>query len=114
MHPALRLREAAEVAAVVADMDIPDSEFLDAGSISQEEFDSFSSFLGNPGRSLHDSTSTIPEPQHSNPLQQEHQDHSNEANQQNVFQFQNSTNSQTSQYNLFQHPPTDSSQDFPF
>ena len=104
--------EAAEVAAVVADMDIPDSEFLNAGSISQEEFDSFSSFLGNPGRSLHESTSRIPEPQHNNPLQQEH--HSNDANQQNVFQFQNSANPENSQFNLFQNPPTDSSQDFPF
>jgi hypothetical protein len=95
-------------------MDIPDSEFLNAGSISQEEFDSFSSFLGNPGRSLHDSTSRIAPPQHSNPLQQEQQNNSNDANQENVFQFQNSTNPQNSQFNLFQHPPTDSSQDFPF
>lgn len=106
--------EAAEVAAAVADMDIPDSEFLNAGSITQEEFDSFSNFLGSAGRSLQASTSNTTLHHTNNPLQQPHQDHSGEVNPQNAFAFHNPSNSQSSQFSLFQHPSTDSSQDFQF
>ena len=95
-------------------MDIPDSEFLDAGSISQEEFDSFSNFLGNPGRSLQASTSAMSQSQHSNPLQQGPTEHSNDSNQHNVFPFANPNDPHSSQFDLFQHQPADSSQDFPF
>ena len=102
--------EAAEVAAAVADMDIPDSEFLNAGSITQEEFDSFSSFLGSAGRSLQPTTSNTT-PHHNNPLQPQ-QNLSSEVNQQNTFPFHNPP--ENSQFGLFQHPSTDSSHDFEF
>ena len=106
--------EAAEVAAAVADMDIPDSDFLNAGSITQEEFDSFSNFLGNAGRSLQAPTSnpTL----HDNISLQTQQDTSSEGvNQSNVFPFHHPSTSQSSQFDLYQHQPsTDSSQDFQF
>ena len=35
------------MAAAVADMDIPDADFLNSGTISQEEFDSLTDLLGN-------------------------------------------------------------------
>ena len=103
--------EAAEVAAAVADMDIPDSDFLDAGSISQEEFDTFSSLLGGTT-----SSSSIQPPSANmsttHPLQQQQQA-STENNQQDVFSFQ-PNNPQNSQFDLFQHSNADDSDDFPF
>ena len=108
--------EAAEVAAAVADMDIPDSEFLNAGSISQEEFDSFSSFLGNPGRQLQATAASNIGTNQGNSLELGNpQDDLNAVIQQNDFPFNaQPPNPQNSEFNLFQHPPTDSSQDFPF
>ena len=108
--------EAAQVAAAVADMDIPDSEFLNAGTISQEEFDSLSNFLGNTGRSLHSSTNPTT-PHFNNPLQQQQQGQPSEENQQQqqdtFHPFQNPSHSQNPQFDLFQHP-SNPSQDFQF
>lgn len=108
--------EAAEVAAAVADMDIPDSDFLDAGSISQEEFDTFSSLLGETtsGGSIPSTSANIDH--HNHPLHQPHQQHhpsSSGTNQENVFPFQQ-TNPQPPQFDLFQHPTGDDSDEFPF
>ena len=116
--------EAAEVAAAVADMDIPDSEFLNAGSISQEEFDSFSNLLGNPGPSSFQTPGTnMTTPENNILAQQHHQSnqimhhHPPDAVQNNdVFSFQNHPvqNPQESQFNLFQSSSNDSSSEFPF
>ena len=116
--------EAAEVAAAVADMDIPDSEFLNAGSISQEEFDSFSNLLGNPGpSSFQPSGTNMTTPENNILAQQHHQSnqimhhHPPDAVQNNdVFSFQNHPvqNPQESQFNLFQSSSNDSSSEFPF
>ena len=107
--------EAAEVAAAVADMDIPDSDFLDAGSISQEEFDTFSSLLGETtSTSAIQSSSVNIGASHSNhQLQQPQHQSSNEPNQENVFPFQQN-NPQNPQFDLFQHPDPDDSDEFPF
>ena len=97
--------EAAEVAAAVADMDIPDSDFLDPGSISQEELDTFSSLL--------DETTSASSIQPSSVNVDSNQLPSSGPNQENVFQFQQN-HPQNPQFDLFQHPTPDDSDDFPF
>ena len=97
-------------------MDIPDSDFLDAGSISQEEFDTFSSLLGETtsGASLPAPPVNV-DPNHGNhPLNQQDHQSSSGTNQENVFPF-HQTNPQNHQFDLFQHPnDVEDSDDFPF
>ena len=108
--------EAAQVAAAVADMDIPDSDFLNAGTISQEEFESLSNFLGDAGRSLHSSTNPTSS-DFNNQLQPQQPGQPSEENQQqqqNAFhQFQNPPHSKNPQFDLFSQS-SDSSQNFQF
>ena len=96
-------------------MDIPDSDFLDAGSISQEEFDTFSSLLGETtsGASLPAPSVNIDSNHVNHPLYQQHHQSSSGTNQENVFPFQQ-TDPQNPQFDLFQHPSAEDSDDFPF